>query len=281
VNDIALSRQVEAYEHALRAAVSDLPEADADEMVRDLRTHLAEVAAEQPASTLTEIVGPPDRYATELRAAAGLEALGGHEVSPAGGTGWRSWLFLGGLTIYAGGVLGVAAAAGTSGNESYLVPALAAVFVGVVAMLGGQRTVDASVTGSSRRWERWIAGAGGARPASFVRDLSAVAWALRGWGVVLVVDLYVVRAVFDSPVTDAISGLTADEGEGTATLIGGVDSLVAVAGWLAAVCLAALVSIRLGAEQWRLGKWRLLVAPVTAVLAALPAIVVVRFALVG
>ncbi len=267
MNDIALSRQVEAYEQALRAAVPDLPDAEADEMVHDLRAHLAEVAAEQPEAPLADLVGPPDRYAAELRAAAGYAPLR-DQVAPVAAVGWTVWLFPIGFAVYAGGVVEVGAASGTSGNEGYLLPAFAAVVVGLLVMLAGGRAVDAAATSSARGWQRWLAGADATRPASYLRDLSAAAWALRGWGAALVVDLYLVRGTFDSPMTGMIPRL----GE-----YGADRPVIAAAGWLAATCVAVLISVRLGGEQWRLGKWRLLVLPVTVLLAAVPAIVMVRF----
>lgn len=53
-----------------------LPPAVRDELVEDLPEHLAEVAAEGSGS-LTDRLGPPDTYAAELRAAAGVGAPSG------------------------------------------------------------------------------------------------------------------------------------------------------------------------------------------------------------
>jgi hypothetical protein len=65
VNDVA------DYVERVRAALGDLPPATRDELLEDLPDHLAEVAAEDGGS-LVDRLGPPEVYATELRAAAGV-----------------------------------------------------------------------------------------------------------------------------------------------------------------------------------------------------------------
>jgi len=68
------STDVEAYGTRVRAALSDLPAADRDDLLADLEDHLAEVAAEGP---LEELLGSPAAYAAELRSSAGLPAGAG------------------------------------------------------------------------------------------------------------------------------------------------------------------------------------------------------------
>ncbi|MEJ3741979.1 hypothetical protein WEI85_01580 [Actinomycetes bacterium KLBMP 9797] len=58
------------YTERVRAALADLPAATRDELLDDLREHLAEVAAEADGS-LADRLGPPETYAAELRAAVG------------------------------------------------------------------------------------------------------------------------------------------------------------------------------------------------------------------
>jgi hypothetical protein len=65
--------QVQAYAAAVRAALADLPAAEAAGLLDGLEPHLEEVAAEGGAS-LVDALGPPDRYAAELRTSAGLHA---------------------------------------------------------------------------------------------------------------------------------------------------------------------------------------------------------------
>ncbi|MDG4821009.1 hypothetical protein O7635_03970 [Asanoa sp. WMMD1127] len=60
-----------AYLDAVRRALTDLDPQARDELLEDLPEHLAEVAAEGE-GTLAERLGPPEAYAAELRAAAGL-----------------------------------------------------------------------------------------------------------------------------------------------------------------------------------------------------------------
>ena len=66
---------VQKYLDAVRAHLDDLPPDDRDELLEDLEEHLVEVAAEDD-GTLEHRLGPPARYAEELRASAGLPGRG-------------------------------------------------------------------------------------------------------------------------------------------------------------------------------------------------------------
>lgn len=70
--------EVDRYLARVRAALSDLPEEARDDLLEDLPAHFAEVLDEHGGS-LEERLGPPEAYAVELRAAAGLD-----EVPPRG-----------------------------------------------------------------------------------------------------------------------------------------------------------------------------------------------------
>lgn len=59
------------YADAVRRALDDLPAARYLELVDGLDEHLAEVRAEAD-GTLADVLGPPEAYAAELRASAGL-----------------------------------------------------------------------------------------------------------------------------------------------------------------------------------------------------------------
>jgi uncharacterized membrane protein len=72
--------EVTAYAAAVRAALADLPPAAREDLLEDLEQHLHEVAEEE--GSLHARLGPPQVYAEELRASAGL--------SP-GRRGRRSW----------------------------------------------------------------------------------------------------------------------------------------------------------------------------------------------
>jgi hypothetical protein len=74
--------EITAYLYAVRAALGDLPESMRDELLEDLPEHLAEVLAEA-GGTLVDRLGPPERYAAELRASAGF--VGGFPDPPAPG----------------------------------------------------------------------------------------------------------------------------------------------------------------------------------------------------
>jgi hypothetical protein len=66
---------VARYAAAVRAAFADVPAPDREALLEDIEDHLVEVAAET-GGTLQERLGPPEAYAAELRAWAGLPAAG-------------------------------------------------------------------------------------------------------------------------------------------------------------------------------------------------------------
>src|SRR5258706_1840263 len=60
-----------SYAEAVGRWLDDLPAATAAELLEGLGEHLAEIGADDFAS-LVDLLGPPDSYAAELRASAGL-----------------------------------------------------------------------------------------------------------------------------------------------------------------------------------------------------------------
>ena len=73
---------VAAYASAIRAALSDLTPEQTEVLLEDLEDHLREVASEA-GGPLAERLGPPERYAQELRAAYGATRAGGTRQDPA------------------------------------------------------------------------------------------------------------------------------------------------------------------------------------------------------
>jgi HAAS domain-containing protein len=71
MSTLAIDLDVRSYLAALERCLDDLPLGERRELLEDLEEHLAEVAAEGD-GTLVERLGPPDVYAAELRASAGL-----------------------------------------------------------------------------------------------------------------------------------------------------------------------------------------------------------------
>ena len=65
--------EIAAYLTGVSAALSDLDVDERDDLLADIHAHLTEVARE--GGSLTARLGPPDAYAAELRAAAGMPAL--------------------------------------------------------------------------------------------------------------------------------------------------------------------------------------------------------------
>ncbi|GAB7040491.1 MULTISPECIES: HAAS signaling domain-containing protein [Catenuloplanes] len=69
--------EITHYVEAVRAALSDLPSRQRDDLLEDLPSHLAEVRAES-GEPLSRRLGPPEVYAAELRVAMGM--VGGGRV---------------------------------------------------------------------------------------------------------------------------------------------------------------------------------------------------------
>lgn len=68
---------VSRYLEAVRAQLSDLPEAEREDLLEDLAQHLHEVSAEEGAD-LEARLGPPEDYAHELLVSSGLERRDHH-----------------------------------------------------------------------------------------------------------------------------------------------------------------------------------------------------------
>jgi hypothetical protein len=66
---------VRSYTARVAAQLDDLPEAERQDLLADLEQHLLEVAAEADGD-LAERLGPPEAYAAELRAVAGIPSRG-------------------------------------------------------------------------------------------------------------------------------------------------------------------------------------------------------------
>lgn len=75
-----LPPEVLPYLAAVRAALADLTPAERDDLLEDLEGHLAEVAVDT-GGELAARLGPPEAYAAELRASAGLPPRQGRGVS--------------------------------------------------------------------------------------------------------------------------------------------------------------------------------------------------------
>ena len=73
MNDVT-TPEVEAYLAAVRRELEDLPVQEREDLLEDLELHLADVAndPDRRDEPLHLVLGPPDTYAAELRAAAGL-----------------------------------------------------------------------------------------------------------------------------------------------------------------------------------------------------------------
>ncbi len=86
--------EIAEYVAQVRAALADLPAEQREELLEELPEHLAEVAAEGD-EPLRSRLGPPDRYAAELRAAIEVEQTGDQPASGSGivsavGVAWTS-----------------------------------------------------------------------------------------------------------------------------------------------------------------------------------------------
>ncbi|MEA3075413.1 MAG: hypothetical protein QOF60_321 [Actinomycetota bacterium] len=88
VTETTLPADAAEYLAEIAARLGHLPAETREEVLSDIRAHLAELAAE-PGPGMQERLGPPGRYAAELLASAGLDVVA--EESPARGPwwGWR------------------------------------------------------------------------------------------------------------------------------------------------------------------------------------------------
>jgi len=76
MTDTPMNAEAAAYEAAVRRHLADLPAEVREDLLTDLETHLAEVAAElEPGTTLVDRLGAPESYARELREAAEVEGV--------------------------------------------------------------------------------------------------------------------------------------------------------------------------------------------------------------
>ncbi|RZS39309.1 putative membrane protein [Herbihabitans rhizosphaerae] len=92
---------VESYVDALKKALSDLPSSEVEEILDDVRPQLVDVAAELPTiEAMTERLGTPEKYAAELRAAAGYP-----NTAATASADWSARLAVLGLLIGVGSVL--------------------------------------------------------------------------------------------------------------------------------------------------------------------------------
>lgn len=276
-----VEEQTKAYEQALRAAIADLPAAEVDELTEDLREYVAEIRAEQPSASLDDVLGPPERFAEEFRAAAGYA---GHEEPGAGASAgpsgrdsggdqdaapgrWRPWLFPFGVLAYAAGAVCFTISIVNVGNEGYALPSGALFLLGLLIAISGHRYLDpvSRAVGTFVAARPWLRVPG--------RIYSAVAWVLRGWGVVVLVDWYVIGGRPNGPEPTGFPlphylGLDLGISPGTGAM-GGLIVIVA----------AVLVSVWLGLRERRIGRWRALVVPVELVFASAPILAAVSYTL--
>ncbi|MEZ5411421.1 MAG: hypothetical protein R2761_25545 [Acidimicrobiales bacterium] len=105
-----------AYLAAVRAELADLEPDELEEVVDDLASHLHEVRSIGAGRPMAEILGPPRRYAAELRAAAGLGEPAAGDSRPVGETSPEPVLVgaAAGVGAGAGAAAGVGAGAGTA-----------------------------------------------------------------------------------------------------------------------------------------------------------------------
>ncbi|MEA2974445.1 MAG: hypothetical protein QOG82_2903 [Actinomycetota bacterium] len=186
--------EVEAYLAAVRDELGHLSEAERGDLLDDLALHLAEVAGDEGddggPTGLVARLGPPARYAAELRAAAGLpappdvgsrpgsvtstglrDAVVGSRAGRLAKSAWRhpwtgetrayvrqltpAWWVLRGYLVVA-----VLAWGGTNGADSFPVPSVAGSwFLGVVSVAGAVAVSIAVGRRTTRRGSRWLVGA--------------------------------------------------------------------------------------------------------------------------
>lgn len=87
----AASDQVDSYVQAVRAALSDLPSEEVEDLTAGMDADLAELLAER-GGPLEVVLGSPQVYAAELRSAAGLPEAARGGRRPISLRAWaRAW----------------------------------------------------------------------------------------------------------------------------------------------------------------------------------------------
>ncbi|WP_019815805.1 DUF1700 domain-containing protein [Saccharomonospora saliphila] len=155
---------VRAYLARVRTALSDLPSAEVDEIVEDVRPHLAEIADalgdRASVEAMTAELGAPEDYAAEVRAAGEYPPPPEPERERTAATSaWGARFAFWGLVLGALGALLVGLRVGTAHNDEAI-----AVILLLAAVIGA---------GALHVWRRGTDG---------VRALPEVRWILAGSG---------------------------------------------------------------------------------------------------
>jgi hypothetical protein len=258
--------QQRAYEEALRGAVADLPATEVEELLDALREHLVEARAAQPEASLHDILGPPERFAHEFRVASGFEDQPHDEDSEPSKpetAWWRRWMFPFGVLVYAAGAVCFTVSIVNVGNEGYALPGGALFVLGILIAASGHRYAD-PVSPATARWAD--------HRTALARGYFAIVKPLRGWGLVVALDWYVIGGSVYDP---APTGFPLPDylGLSLGVLPGGSM------GGLVVILCAVLVSVWLGLRERSLGRWRALVVPVELILASAPILAAVSYSL--
>ncbi|MFF0145588.1 hypothetical protein ATK36_1776 [Amycolatopsis sulphurea] len=181
------------YLARVRTALGDLPEAEIEEVLEDVRTHLAEIEVELGASAqveaLVERLGTPESYAAELRVAGGYPpapkdaevATPVPEKAPAGLLAPRIALW--GMALVTAGMALMAFSAAVRIDPDALLGLLllAPVFVASLWALlrrGIQPVLELpEVTGLRNALRKWREGSG-ERAAGYLRSLKPAWWVI-------------------------------------------------------------------------------------------------------
>src|SRR5262245_45642646 len=188
-----ITAELAYYEAAVRAATNDLAPNVVESMIEDLRAHAIELAADEPDVSLSQALGAPSAYADEYRRAATEELPDGAGANPPPTaaaqrpTGWRRWLFPLGILCYLAGIVAFTAALVTVGNEGYQLPSAALILVGILLAVSWRQGWTAPTAFDRRQW-----------PAPAQAAYVAI-WALRGWGVVILVDAFFIGGEYLYP----------------------------------------------------------------------------------
>jgi hypothetical protein len=179
---------VAEYVAGIQEALADLPAAEVEEIVEDIGQHLSEVAGELgeevSVEALTARLGPPQQYASELRAAAGYPPAAA--VPPAGRGTFAARVAVWGLV--SGGLAAVVA--GASAGVMRLDHTFGLVVLLTLPLLGGialiaRGTAPMSTIRSlpeyqavARTWRRTMDGLP-PQAASYLRSLRPAWWLIR------------------------------------------------------------------------------------------------------
>ncbi|SFO81233.1 Uncharacterized membrane protein [Amycolatopsis arida] len=189
---------VRDYLARMRTALSDLPDAEVEEIVDDVRPHLAEIGAELGENArldqLVERLGAPESYAAELRAAGDYPAPDAPERRAAGRSLPRLVVWSFAFALVGTAAAGYLIALELTDDHLLALFVLAPVIIasGAYVLRHGLRPVESL---PEIRWARSLASADDRGVVGYLRSLVPAWWLLCALALVVLAVLLLVKSI--------------------------------------------------------------------------------------